>query len=949
MNKISTKLFIALFLSSIFALKAQENAIHNEHNHTHIDEFKLPLEFDKDSLQGFNEEAALQQARMSTDETWRQRRLVAIAKRSYIDFKYGFAKAAPFPTVQGPCTNPDFETGTTAGWTMEQSNNNNSITMLPWNGLATTLINVVSPGNDPNIGAALPMVPPGGGNFSCLLGSNSTSGGGTSFRATQIFTVTPSNSVFIYRYAVVLERTSPHSCSEQPFFNVTFKDCNGNPIQCGSYAVTVAGSGCTNGDPTFNTSNATWAYKPWTTAAYDLTSYIGQCVSLEFTVGGCVISQAAHRGYAYIDASCSPMTLNLNGADIPVGQTNNSMCNASTTNTLCAPPGFTYNWTGPGVTGQTGQCINTSSTGTYSVTLGIAGTTCSFSPVLYSTFNSVPNPTVTASLTQPVCALPAGSATLNVNGGAAPFTYSWSPAAPSASVNTNLPAGTSYTATVTDDNGCVGSTTFSVDPYPPAPSYTLDVSPSYSLSCGSPSTTITFAQTGTNTAVSWGGPSGTITGTNVVVTTPGTYTYSAINTISTCSLTGSIVITSDVNLPSATYTVSCNTNTINLTATPNSTNTASWIAPTSPTTNIGNPASSTAIGIYTLVVTDPANGCVQTYTTLTTLPQIGIASSPTTNVITCTNPTVQATASSTSQSVTLSWNNGTSTVTTNPLPINATGSYTAIATNALGCVSQSVVTVGIDTTVNASITPSSTLITCATGSVTLAASSSAGGPYTYNWIPGTTTGTTYTANAAGTYTVVALNTTNGCTTTATQTLQMETVSATFVGDPYNGQMPLPVSFTNTSINPTGTTYSWDFGDGHGLNDDTTFLSHTYETSGTFTVILTAQNGFCRDTAMRYVQVDLISTFEVPNVFTPNGDGKNDVFTFRAINMGEIHLMIYDRWGLLMFDGTDTGNIKWDGKTKGGKVVPDGAYFYIIHAYGLDGVKYDQKGSIQVFQ
>jgi len=195
--------------------------------------------------------------------------------------------------------------------------------------------------------------------------------------------------------------------------------------------------------------------------------------------------------------------------------------------------------------------------------------------------------------------------------GNAPFTYSWTPAAPSNSVNTNLPAGTSYTVLVEDDNGCTGSTTFSVDPYPPAPAYTLNVNPSYSLSCASPSTTITFAPTGTNTSVSWGGPSGTITGTNVIVTTPGTYTYSAINTVSTCSLTGSIIITSDVVLPSATYSTSCNTNTVTLTATPASTYNVVWIEPTSPPNTLGNPASSTATGVFTLTVTDPSNGCIQ--------------------------------------------------------------------------------------------------------------------------------------------------------------------------------------------------------------------------------------------------------------------------------------------------------------------------------------------------
>lgn len=950
MNRNFTKTLIALFFVSFSSLKAQQSEIHNGHNHEHIDEFYLPLEFDKDSLKGFNEEAAWQQAKMSTDQDWRQERIVAVLKRNFIDFKYGFSKPAPLPTVQGPCSNPDFENGTLSGWTATQGPNNNSLTMAGCCPNTTSQIVVVTPGADPNV-AAIPRVPPGGGNFACRLGPTGTSSGGTSYRMAQSFTVTPANSVFIYKYAVLLNK-APHSCSEQPFFNVSFKDCNGNPIPCGQYNVTAIGTSCSSGDPTFVTSGS-WAYKNWTTAAFDLTSYIGQCVNLEFTVAGCVASQGAHGGYAYIDASCSPMTLNLNGTDIPVGQTNNSFCGASTTNTLCAPAGFTYNWSGPGVTGQTGQCVNTNSNGTYSVTLGIAGTTCSFSPVLYSTFNSVPNPSVTASLTQPVCALPAGTATMNISGGTGPYTYSWTPAAPSNSVNTNLPAGTSYTVLVEDDNGCTGTTSFSIDPYPPAPSYTLDVNPSYSLSCASPSTTITFAPTGTNTSVSWGGPSGTITGTNVVVTTPGTYTYSAINTVSTCSLTGSIVITSDVVLPSATYSTTCNTNTVTLTAAPaSSTHTAVWFEPTSPPTALGNPASSTATGVFTLTVTDPSNGCVQTYTTLTSLPPISIATTPTTNVLTCLTTSVNANASSGPGDV-ITWNNGTSTVTTNPLPITTNGTYTAIATNSLGCSSQSIITVTTNTFANVSIT-SPTIIPCATGSLSLPATTPGFDPYTYSWSPSTPTftGSVFTATTPGTYSVVATNAVNGCTTTASQTIVFDNITASFNASVYNGLMPLPVTFTNTSIfgtNPAGTNYSWSFGDGNVLASNDTTVTHVYNQNGNFPVILTAQNGFCIDTAVAYIKVDLISYFAVPNVFTPNGDGVNDVFTFDALNMGEIHVLIYDRWGLKMFESTATGNVKWDGKNKGGATVTDGTYFYIITATGLDNKTYDLKGTVNVFQ
>jgi gliding motility-associated-like protein len=1115
MNMNFTKVLVALFFISFSSIKAQQNNTNIHHNHSHADEFYLPLQFDKDSLSGFNEEAAWIQAKSNATEDWRQERIVAVLKRNFIDVKYGFAKLAPLPVVQGPCSNPGFETGTTAGWTTSESPNNNSQTMLPWSNLANTQANVVGVGTDPNI-PALPTVPAGGGSFALRLGPTGYTSGGDSYRASQTFTVTAANSVFIYRYAVVLNNSSPHSCSDQPFFNIRFEDCNNNNIPCGAYNVTANGSACSSGDPNFIASSTTgnnWSYLPWQTRAFDLTNYIGQCVNVEFTVGGCVASQAGHGGYAYVDASCSPMTLNLNGTDIPVGQTNNSICGAATTNTLCAPPGFTYNWSGPGVNGQTGQCINASSNGTYSVTLGIAGSTCAFNPVLFSTFNSAPNPTVTASLVQPVCALPVGTASINVNGGTGPYTYSWSPAAPSASVNVNLPAGTAYSVAVIDNNGCTGSTTFSVDPYPPAPAYTLNVSPSYSISCASPSTSITFAPTGTTTTVSWGGPSGTITGTNVVVTAPGTYTYSAINTVSTCSLTGTINITGSINLPvltstltqpncadpvgsasvsvvngtapysyswlpaavaaptgtantnlppsssytvsvtddagctaystfsinpfsgapsytltnnpglalscatpsttltlaptnantstswtgpsgvisqtttvatptaagtysyvaintistcsvtgtfvitadtikpTATYTVGCNTNTITVSASSSPSINLIWGVPTTPSTTISNPGSSTATGVYTLAAIDSNNGCIQTYTTLTSAPQISVVSSPASNLLTCLTTTINASATST-PSATITWDNGTSTVTSNQLPITASGSYTATATNSLGCVSQTVITVNTNTTVNVSAN-STGIIPCTTGSLNITASSAGGGSYTYSWQPSspTYTGTVFTATTPGTYTVVATNAVNGCTTSATSTLVYDNINASFDASVYSGLMPLPVTFTNTSIgtNPTGTTYSWNFGDGFTLASNDTTVNHLYNQGGLFPVILTAQNGFCVDTAVRYIKVDIISKFDIPNVFTPNGDGKNDVFSFNAINMGDIYVIIYDRWGLKMFEETATGNVKWDGKNTGGNTVTDGTYFYIVKATGLDGTIYDLKGTINVFK
>jgi gliding motility-associated-like protein len=952
--KINITNLLFVFLSYSFIISEAQNN-HKLNSHNHKDDFSLKHEFNKDSLIGFDEASAWREAKANASEEWQQDRIVAVLKRTYINVKYGFSKVAPPQVLQGPCTNPGFESGTTAGWTTSESPNNNSQTMLPWSNLANTQAVVVGPGTDPNV-PAIPTVPAGGGNFALRLGPTGYTTGGDSYRASQTFSVTASNSVFIYRYAVILNSSSPHNCSEQPFFNIRFEDCNNNPIPCGSFNVFANSTSCASGVSfaTTSTSGNTWSYLTWQTRAFDLTSYIGQCVNVEFTVGGCVASQGAHGGYAYIDADCSPMTLNLNGNDIPVGQTSSAFCGGATTNTLCAPPGFSYSWTGPGgVSGQTGQCISTNTNGTYSVTLGVLGSACAFNPVLYSSFNSAPNPTVTANVSQPNCALPMGSATITAVGGVGAYSYNWTPAAPSNSINTNLGTNTNYTVTASDINGCSGAISFSIDPTPLAPDYTLSVVPDYVISCASPSTTITFAANPANTQNTLLSPSGSaITNTNVVVTTPGVYTYTTINTVSTCSLSGTFVITADTTKPTASYTLGCSTNTINFIAsTSNPSVTLSWLVPSSPTSTLVSAGSSSVQGTYTLTANNPINGCVRTYTVLANVPQISIATTPTNNILTCITRTINANATST-PSGTIVWTSSTSTVTAEDLPITIGGTYTVTATNEIGCTSQDVITITTNTAVNVSISGPNT-IPCATGSINLTANSSGGGSYTYNWSPSNpvTTGSVFTATNPNTYVVVATNAVNGCTASASQAVSFDTVDASFDASVYAGLTPLPVTFTNTSIgsNPAGTMYSWSFGDGNTLPSNNPTVTHTYNAPGNFPVILTATNGFCQDTAVRYIKVEVFSKFIVPNVFTPNGDGKNDLFTFDALNMDDISLTIYDRWGLKMFEKTAKGNVAWDGKNMSGNMVTDGTYFYVIKATGLDGSKYDLSGSVNLFQ
>ncbi len=516
------------------------------HSHTHNQDSLIAVKlnsyqhvFDQDSIAGFNEIAARQQAAIGGAPAWEQKILLSLAKRKYINIKYGLdaisynnsqagrpAGAPGNPSVQAPCTNVDFETGNTTGWTMTQGNNANSVTHAGCCPAATTRFQVVTPGTDPTI-AALQRVPAGGGNFALKIGDGATTGG-FAVQASQTFTVTAANSVFIYNFAVVLEDAG-HTCVDQPYFNISFTDCGGNPIPCAAYNVVNSSSSCLSGDPTFVTSGA-YKWKNWTTRSFDLSAYIGQCVTIEFIASDC--AQSGHAGWGYIDCSCQPMSLILNNTNIAVGSTNNFICSAGT-NTLCAPTGFTsYNWTGPGVTGQTGRCVNVNSSGNYSVTLGMAGSSCS-SPVLYSNFAILTAPiadfTYTAAPCQTTFSVPFSS-TSSSSGGPAITTYDWTWGDGNTTFNGNPNENHTYatsgskTVKLRVSNGCLDSITKTIVVSPrPVANFSL------TNNCVGIASTFSSTSTGSGGLVSqvwnWGDNSGTGMGVNPTHTYAGPNTY----------------------------------------------------------------------------------------------------------------------------------------------------------------------------------------------------------------------------------------------------------------------------------------------------------------------------------------------------------------------------------------------------------------------------------------
>jgi len=121
------------------------------------------------------------------------------------------------------------------------------------------------------------------------------------------------------------------------------------------------------------------------------------------------------------------------------------------------------------------------------------------------------------------------------------------------------------------------------------------------------------------------------------------------------------------------------------------------------------------------------------------------------------------------------------------------------------------------------------------------------------------------------------------------------------------------------------------------------------------------NQFAVDSAGNYIKpeklsktcIDKCELYKLPNIFTPNGDGKNDFF--RPIEykfVEKIDIKIYNRWGNLVFE-TEDPDINWNGEDiNGGKVVSDGVYYYIcdVFEYRLTGIiPRNLSGFIHIYQ
>ena len=172
--------------------------------------------------------------------------------------------------------------------------------------------------------------------------------------------------------------------------------------------------------------------------------------------------------------------------------------------------------------------------------------------------------------------------------------------------------------------------------------------------------------------------------------------------------------------------------------------------------------------------------------------------------------------------------------------------------------------------------------------------------------------------------------------------------------PIKGSSPLEILFESRPSDPNNTLYDWKIykGDALLLTRTDEDLRYTFEDFGTYYVKLEVYRDYMNGTrcSMRdSVEVSVSESFlGVPNVFTPNGDGKNDEFRVAYRSLRSFHCWVYSSWGKLVYEWSDPAK-GWDGRVNGRKNAPTGTYFYIIKAEGTDGVKHNRKGDINIIR
>jgi gliding motility-associated-like protein len=849
---------------------------------------------------------------------------------------------------------------------------------------------ITQQGTDPNTCNQLPLIP-SGHTKSIKLGNP-----GTGAQAEQLvysIQVTPQSSLFIYKYAVVLENPG-HIPTQQPKFETKILNALGMPIGGGCGTYTVYG-----GQPGQNfqqCGSRTWL--PWTTVGLDLTPYMGQTIQIEFTTWDC--AQGAHFGYAYLAAECLPLSIDVN------------YCGGNQPLILTAPNGFqSYVWQPGNLVGQQVTINNPTLNQTYTCTMTTYSNqgTCAVDLSVQATPTHVnSNFVYTAGCeNEPITFQATSTVTTNTPNVSLSYQWNFGNANPvGAYGNTpntffNNPGNQLVELITSSSNGCSDTIQQQVNILP-----TPHITPSVNATCIQQQTSFTLLGNPNVQQVTWDFGDNSSLDSGMFAThlysTPGNYPIEVIGMgLNGCQDTVTMPLTIQPlpYLHAGNDTAICPGNGIIMNAlgglsltwehgltqgqtyTPSQQEYLNVIGIDSLHCIVGDsflvqihlidsvqamPPSflcvgdsvqlsalafagiwwengftnqewiTATVGIHQFVVHGlDGNGCASSDTThIEIYPLPNVVAGYDTTI--CSGSTILLQASGANQ---YQWSNQVTNGST--ISVNSNQELMVIGINEHGCQAIDSIHIGIDSIPNLAfdIAP---YHGCIPVEINIQNQSSGNLFTQVQWLSnngsvafGDSTQLLFTE--VGCFDLTQTVTTAlGCNYSTTQ-------SNVICTNPLpTSQFSLPQislstmnyggNFTNLSSGAGG--YLWDFGDGsEPSNEEQPYHNFPDQQAASYQVMLIAYNEFgCSDTSYQIIQLSEELAFYVPNSFTPDGNQFNNIWKpvfTEGLDPQDYHATIVNRWGEIIWESYDS-SVGWDGSYGANGIdVQDGIYIYNI--------------------
>ncbi len=680
---------------------------------------------------------------------------------------------------------------------------------------------------------------------------------------------------------------------------------------------------------------------PLTTTTYTVVADLGVCQSQD-TVTVTVISP--------------PFSVNA-GPDASSCTTPNIQLNAVVTgNTVNGNP-FVYNWspaTGLNVTNVANPVASPATNTNYVVE--VSSGNCKVKDTVSITLGNL---NINATSTDETCfGYNNGTATVTANG-TSPYVYQWSNNGSTQQI-TGLGGG-NYSVTVNDNSGCSASATVTVASTTPIYFSTPAMTHVKCFGGNDGSIDITAAGGAGNITYLWniGG-----TGTSATNLTANAYTVSATDA-NGCVADTTMVISApaQVNVSLSSTNITCNPGGAGTSITPNAghdgTAAASATGGTGAYTYMWNTTDATSAisnltaGTYSVVVTDANNCTASANTTLTEPQSMSVTASSTAPLcFNSTNGTITAncTGGTASYMYTVSFNNSpVQTNNTGAFANLAAGDYVISVSDSRNCVKVANLNLPVPPADEFQIT--TTPVSCFgpefnDGTIIITPISILNQPYLYSLDGmGNQQLNEFYNVSGGAHNLHIINN-NGCTTDTT-VMVVQPAQAVLEIVPGDTTIELGGSIQlNTTFSPFAASsvdsYTWAPNEGLTCLDCANPTVNSYSKTNEYSLTVT-YNGHCTAVATAKVTVAGHPQPFVPNAFTPNGDGNNDVFMVFGEGIRSVDLQVFNRWGEKVFESNNQYD-GWDGTYKG-ELQNTNVFVYQVTATYLDGKSFDSKGTV----